>query len=81
MTTAAATKPTAADLAARLQAMIFGATGALVRVIVGDQIMVIAETVEARDTAQAFVLARPEFELRKSFECRGTFRATFRPAA
>ncbi len=74
------TTDTAADLAARLQMMILGATGAAVRVIVGDQIMVIADTAADRDAAQAFILARPGFELRKSFDCRGTWRATFRPA-
>lgn len=73
---------TAADqLAARLQMMILGATGAAVRVIVDAQIMIIADTAADRDAAQAFILARPEFELRRSFDCRGTWRATFRPAA
>lgn len=67
----------AADLAARLQLMILGATGADVRVIVGDQIMVTADTAADRDAAQAFILTRPEFELRRAFECRGTWRATF----
>ena len=74
------TTATATDLAARLQMMILGATGADVRVIVGDQIMVIADTAADRDAAQAFVLARSRFELRKSLDCRGTWRATFRPA-
>ena len=71
----------AADFAARLSLMILGATGASVRAIVSDRVLIIASTEADRDAAAAFVRAQRGFDAGESFECRGTYRVAFRPAA
>jgi hypothetical protein len=71
----------ATNLAARLSLMILGATGASVRAIVSDRVLIIASTEADRDAAATFIRAQRGFDAGESFECRGTYRASFRPAA
>lgn len=72
---------TANDLAERLQMMILGATGALVRVTVWDYIRIVATTEADCDAAVAFIGTRPGFGTPERSEVRGTWRALFRPSA